>query len=119
MAREKGSVRIGPVSVFALVVILGLTALLVLRPRSGPLEAAGEGYVRTVTLERGTLEDSISATGTVESSQVSTVTTDDPMAYVKNLEKDGELRMETTDQGEIVIRLECGAKSIKYTFTEE
>ena len=47
------------------------------------------------------------------------VTTDDPMAYVKNLEKDGELRMETTDQGEIVIRLECGAKSIKYTFTEE
>lgn len=60
-----------------LVVILGLIALLVLRPRrSGALEAAGEGYVRTVTLERGTLEDSISATGTVESSQVSTVTTD-------------------------------------------
>ena len=50
---------------------------------------------------------------------ICSVTTDDPMAYVKNLEKDGELRMETTDQGEIVIRLECGAKSIKYTFTEE
>lgn len=60
-----------------LAAILALTALLVLRPRrSGPLEAAGEGYVRTITLERGTLEDSISATGTVESSQVSTVTTD-------------------------------------------
>ena len=51
--------------------------------------------------------------------KISTVTTDDPLAYVKNIEKDGEPRMETTDQGEIVIRLECGAKSIKYTFTEE
>ena len=51
--------------------------------------------------------------------KISTVTTDDPLVYVKNIEKDGELRMETTDQGEIVIRLECGAKSIKYTFTEE
>ena len=51
--------------------------------------------------------------------KICSVTTDDPMDYVKNLEKDGELRMETTDQGEIVIRLECGAKSIKYTFTEE
>ena len=51
--------------------------------------------------------------------KICSVTTDDPMAYVKNLEKDGELRMETTDQGEIIIRLECGAKSIKYTFTEE
>ena len=51
--------------------------------------------------------------------KISTVTTDDPLVYVKNIEKDGEPRMETTDQGEIVIRLECGAKSIKYTFTEE
>ena len=51
--------------------------------------------------------------------KISAVTTDDPLAYVKNIEKDGEPRMETTDQGEIVIRLECGAKSIKYTFTEE
>lgn len=33
-------------------------------------------YVRTVTLEKGTLEDSISATGTVQSSEVSNVTTD-------------------------------------------
>ena len=31
--------------------------------------------------------------------KISTVTTDDPLAYVKNIEKDGEPRMETTDQG--------------------
>ena len=51
--------------------------------------------------------------------KISTVTTDDPLAYVKNIEKDGEPRMETTDQVEIVSRLECGANSIKVTFTEE
>ena len=51
--------------------------------------------------------------------KVCTVTTDDPLAYVKNMEKDGELQMETTDQGEIIIRLDHDAKSIKYTFTEE
>lgn len=62
---------------FILAAILGITALWVLRPRRDGLPAAsGEGYTRTVTLERGTLEDSISATGTVESAQVSTVTTD-------------------------------------------
>lgn len=36
---------------------------------------AGGGYLRTVTLERTTLENSVSASGTVESAQVSTVTT--------------------------------------------
>lgn len=40
------------------------------------LPAAGGSYVRTVTLQKGTLEDSISATGTVQSSDVSNVTTD-------------------------------------------
>lgn len=44
------------------------------RPVSLP--AAGGSYVRTVTLQKGTLEDSISATGTVQSSDVSNVTTD-------------------------------------------
>ena len=44
------------------------------RPVSLP--AVGGSYVRTVTLQKGTLEDSISATGTVQSSEVSNVTTD-------------------------------------------
>lgn len=46
------------------------------RSSRAALPAAGSTYVRTVTLEKGTLEDSISATGTVESSDVSNVTTD-------------------------------------------
>lgn len=46
--------------------------------RGAALPAGGVGgsYVRTVTLQKGTLEDSISATGTVQSSEVSNVTTD-------------------------------------------
>lgn len=41
---------------------------------NGPAAEAG-GYLRTVTLERTTLENSVSASGTVESARVSTVTT--------------------------------------------
>lgn len=44
--------------------------------RPANLPAVGGSYVRTVTLEKGTLENSISATGTVQSSEVSNVTTD-------------------------------------------
>lgn len=44
--------------------------------RPANLPAAGGSYVRTVTLQKGTLEDSISATGTVQSGEVSNVTTD-------------------------------------------
>ena len=44
--------------------------------RPANLPAVGGSYVRTVTLQKGTLEDSISATGTVQSSEVSNVTTD-------------------------------------------
>lgn len=46
------------------------------RPAAGmPSPPEGASYVRTVTLARTTLENSVSASGTVESVQVSTVTT--------------------------------------------
>ena len=48
-----------------------------------------------------------------------TVTTDDPMVYVRDIEKDGELTMETNPAGEIIITLDKGLKHITYTFTEE
>lgn len=47
-----------------------------LRRPSIPVAVQGGSYVRTVTLQKGTLDDSISASGTVESSDVSNVTTD-------------------------------------------
>ena len=59
--------------------LLVVAAALLLPRRAGRgamLPAAGGSYVRTVTLQKGTLEDSISATGTVQSSEVSNVTTD-------------------------------------------
>lgn len=48
-----------------------------------------------------------------------TVTTDDPLAYVREIEKNGELAMETNAAGEIVITLDTGLKHITYTFAEE
>ena len=48
-----------------------------------------------------------------------TVTTDDPLAYVREIEKNGELSMETNAAGEIVITLNQGLKHITYTFAEE
>lgn len=63
----------------ALLVVAAAGAAFLLRGRfvrPVSLPAAGGSYVRTVTLQKGTLEDSISATGTVQSSDVSNVTTD-------------------------------------------
>ncbi|WP_418666637.1 efflux RND transporter periplasmic adaptor subunit [Allofournierella sp.] len=39
-------------------------------------DLGGQSYVRTITLQKGTLDDSISASGTVESDDVSNVTTE-------------------------------------------
>ncbi len=50
--------------------------------------------------------------------QLRTVTTDDPVAYVRSIEKDGQLQVTSAD-GEIVISLEIGSKRVKYTFTED
>lgn len=51
--------------------------------------------------------------------KMTTVSTEDPMAYVRGLEPDGELQLETRDNGEIVISLDQGLKHITYTFTED
>ena len=51
--------------------------------------------------------------------QVQTVTTDDPVAYVRAIEKDGELQVTVNPDGEIVVSLDVGAKQIKYSFTED
>ena len=59
-----------------LAIAAAAAAFLLSRRPSLPAAAQTGSYVRTVTLSRGTLEDSISATGTVESAQVSTVTTE-------------------------------------------
>ena len=48
-----------------------------------------------------------------------TVTTEDPMAYVRGLEPDGELVCETNASGETIITLDKGLKHITYTFAED
>ena len=47
------------------------------------------------------------------------VSTDDPVAYVQSIEKDGELEVTTKEDGEIVVSLDLGAKHITYSFTED
>lgn len=61
-----------------LILAVAVTGLWYFRMRRPALPAAAQGgsYVRTVTLQKGNLDDSISASGTVESSDVSNVTTD-------------------------------------------
>lgn len=51
--------------------------------------------------------------------QLRSVTTDDPVAYVRSMEKDGELEVTATADGEIVVSLSMGSKQVKYTFTED
>ena len=58
-----------------LIAAVGLWYFKLRRPAL-PTAAKSGSYVRTVTLQKGTLDDSISASGTVESSDVSNVTTD-------------------------------------------
>lgn len=75
------------------------------RPAAGmPSSPAGASYVRTVTLARTTLENSVSASGTVESVQVSTVTT--ALAYpVKTVEVQvGDM----VAAGEVICTLDTG-----------
>ena len=47
------------------------------------------------------------------------IETDDPVAYVRSIEKDGELQVTVNPDGEIVVSLDVGAKQIKYSFTED
>ena len=48
-----------------------------------------------------------------------TVSTDDPLAYVRGLEPSGTLEVTTSPSGDTVISLDSGLKHVKYTFTEE
>lgn len=83
LARLKGFAGRHKKAVFLLAAaLLAAAALSVWKPLgagparvNAPADTAGGGYLRTVTLERTTLENSVSASGTVESAQVSTVTT--------------------------------------------
>lgn len=47
------------------------------------------------------------------------VTTDDPIAYVRGIEENGELLVSNGPDGEIIVEIHEGAKEIKYTFTED
>lgn len=62
----------------ALLVVLALVAAIVLRflPQKGAAQGSTVSFVRTTTLQKTSLENSVSTTGTVESANVSTVTTD-------------------------------------------
>ena len=51
--------------------------------------------------------------------KILTVTTDDPMAYVRSLEPDGDLEQTVNAAGEIVISLDKGLKHITYSFAED
>ena len=61
-----------------LLVVLALAAAIVLRflPQKGAAQGSTVSFVRTTTLQKTSLENSVSTTGTVESANVSTVTTD-------------------------------------------
>ena len=80
LGRVGGSLGRHKKALIAAVLILAVTVagLWYFRMRRPALPAAAQGgsYVRTVTLQKGNLDDSISASGTVESSDVSNVTTD-------------------------------------------
>ena len=80
LGRVGGSLGRNKKALIAAVLILAVAVagLWYFRMRRPALPAAAQGgsYVRTVTLQKGNLDDSISASGTVESSDVSNVTTD-------------------------------------------
>lgn len=62
----------------ALLVVLALATAILLRflPQRGAAQGSTVSFVRTTTLQKTSLENSVSTTGTVESANVSTVTTD-------------------------------------------
>jgi len=52
-------------------------------------------------------------------STIQTVTTDDPVAYVKTLEPDSALEVSTQEDGTVVVQADHNGMWIKYEFTEE
>ena len=51
-------------------------------------------------------------------SEIHTVTTEDPVAYVKELEPNGKLEVETTANG-VTVTLRHNDEWIRYEFTED
>ena len=51
-------------------------------------------------------------------SEIQTVTTEDPVAYVKELEPNGKLEVETTANG-VTVTLRHNDEWIRYEFTED
>lgn len=52
--------------------------------------------------------------------EIKTVSTDDPLAYVRKLEPHGELQTSTTPAGEFIVELQDKrGHGVKYIFTEE
>ena len=84
-----------------LVVLAGGLSVWKLRARPA---AAGQTieYVRTVTLSRGSLDDVVSATGTVESADVSTVTTELKYTVQEVLVAVGD----TVQEGDVICKLD-------------
>ena len=52
-------------------------------------------------------------------SRIMTVTTEDPVAYVRSLEPVGELETYTTDDGTLVVQADHNGMWIKYEFNED
>jgi len=51
--------------------------------------------------------------------EILTVTTDDPVAFVRSKEKDAALEVSTNEDGALVVRAKRGGLWIKYEFTED
>ncbi|WP_418972689.1 efflux RND transporter periplasmic adaptor subunit [Allofournierella sp.] len=92
----------------ALLLVAAIAAgVLVWRQRSAPRLPAGanmggQSYVRTLTLQKGTLDASISASGTVESSDVSNVTTE-----LKYTVKSVNVQVgDTVNEGDVICTLD-------------
>ncbi len=52
-------------------------------------------------------------------STIETVETNDPVAYVRSLEPNGELDVHTAEDGTLVVQADHNGSWIKYGFTEE
>ncbi len=50
---------------------------------------------------------------------IKTVSTDDPVAYVKELEHGAELEVSTLEDGTVVVEADHNGRWIKYEFTED
>ena len=52
-------------------------------------------------------------------SRILTVTTDDPVAYVKALEPNGELKVTESEDGTVIVETDHNGFWVKYEFTED